>query len=97
VLKSAFKKQSTHFTAHDDEGLGDKTASGVHSNKICDFNLRVAIGNRARTMHLKAVVWPDDTCTCSLLISRTDALKTGLITFVHDNDMREVFWYRGNH
>jgi len=71
-------------------GLGDKTADGVRSDKICDFNLRVTIGDRARTMHLKAVVWPDDKCTCPLLISRTDALKTGLIIFVHDNDMREV-------
>ena len=71
-------------------GLGDKTAKGVESESICDFNLRVTIGDRARTMHLKAVIWPDEKCTCPLLISRTDALRTGLMIFVHDNDIREA-------
>ncbi len=70
-------------------GLGDKTAPVVKSASACDFLLRVTIGDRARLVHLKAVVWPDDKCTCPLLIGREDALRTGLIIFVHDNDMRE--------
>jgi len=71
-------------------GLGDKTATGVESNKVCDFHLRVTIGDRPRTVHIKAVVWPDSRCTCPLLIGRTDALRTGLMIFVHDNDIREA-------
>ncbi len=70
-------------------GLGDKTAPAVKSSSACDFLLRVSIGDRARLVHLKAVVWPDDKCTCPLLVGREDALRTGLIIFVHDNDLRE--------
>ena len=92
VVSESFVKQcnlqtSDHYTIL---GLGDKTASGVESNQVCDFNIRVTIGDRARTMHMKAVVWPDSKCTCQLLVSRTDALRTGLTIFVHDNDIREA-------
>jgi hypothetical protein len=71
-------------------GLGDKSAAPVATDKITDFNLRVTIGDRARIIHLKAAVWDDSRCTCPLLISRADALRTGLIIFVHDNDIREA-------
>jgi hypothetical protein len=92
VVSQSFVDKSSLATSnlHTILGLGDRSASGVESNTVCDFNLRVTIGDRARTMHIKAVVWPDSKCTCPLLISRTDALRTGLMIFVHDNDLREI-------
>ncbi len=92
VVSETFVKENNLLTSEfkTSLGLGDKEAAPVQSSRITDLNLRVTIGDRARILHLKAVVWKDEQCTCPLLISREDALRTGLIIFVHDNDIREA-------
>ena len=59
VVSESFVSQNRLLTSPSSVvlGLGDKSAPPVKSDQITDFNLRVTIGDRARIVHLKAVVW----------------------------------------
>ena len=68
----------------------------VTSEEVVKFTMRVTISDRPRLFLMMAVVWEKGACHHDLLVSQTVALRTGLVIFVHDNQLREVILGRSS-
>jgi hypothetical protein len=67
--------------------LADKRTL-VESQHMVTFVLRVTILEHPRLFTISAVVWKASEVVEPLVIGQTDALRTGLSVFVHDNKLR---------